>query len=91
MQVMGSARTLMWPVASVPLAPPKRRTRRSRASVAPVAGQGWFGLHVPSISRAATPAIRTLGPSAHQMGPSPSHMATGVHVKAAPARHDLQQ
>lgn len=85
MQVMGAARTSMWPVGKVPLGPPKRRTRRSRASIASMAGQGWFGLHVPSISRAATPAILTRGPSAHQIGPSPSHTATGVQVNEAPA------
>jgi hypothetical protein len=32
-----------------------------------------------TVSRAAPPEIRTLGPSAHQIGPSPFQTATGVH------------
>jgi hypothetical protein len=39
---------------------------------------------VLSISRAATAAILIFGPSAHQIGPSPSQTATGVQVNVAP-------
>jgi hypothetical protein len=84
MQCNGADRTLMWPVASRPFGPPKSFTKRSRASIPPTVGHGWCGLHVPSISRAATPAIRTFGPSAHHIGPSPSQTAMGVHVKVRP-------
>lgn len=82
---MTGARTLIWPVGNFPLAPPKSPTRRSRASRPLTAGHGWPGRQLSSISRAATPAIRILGPSAHQIGPSPSHTAVGVHVKVRPA------
>lgn len=75
----------MCPCESVPTEPPRSRTRRSRASTPPTEGQGWFRLHVPSISRAATPAMRIFGPSAHQIGPSPSHTAVGVQLNAEPA------
>lgn len=39
---------------------------------------------MPSISRAATPAMRIFRPSAHQIGPSPSQTAVGVHEKILP-------
>jgi hypothetical protein len=61
------------------------RTKRSLASAASTVGQGWFDRHEPSISRAATPATRTFGPSAHQTGPSPSQTAVGVHLNVSPA------
>lgn len=48
-------------------------------------GQGWPDLQLPSISRAAMPANLTFGPSAHQMGPSPSQTAVGVHENVVPA------
>lgn len=44
----------------------------------------WAGLQVSSTSRAAIPASRTLGPSAHQIGPSPSHTRIGVQLKTIP-------
>lgn len=47
-------------------------TRNALAACAEASGHGWFGLHVPSISRAAIPARRIRGPSSHQIGPSPS-------------------
>lgn len=51
----------------------------------PVAsGQGCPALQVSSISRAAMPESLILGPSAHQIGPSPSQTAAGVHVKVSP-------
>lgn len=79
------ARTAMCPSPSVPRAPPSKRTSRSRASLPPTDGQGCPGLQVSSISRAATPAMRTFGPSAHQIGPSPSQTAIGVHLNVWPA------
>jgi hypothetical protein len=83
--VMVAERTMIWPLASFPRGPPKSATRRSRASLAPSAGQGWFARQVPSISRAATPAIRILiRSSAHQTGPSPSYTAIGVHRNVTP-------
>jgi len=82
---MVTERTLTWPVGKKPLGPPSISTNLSRASVALTAGQGWLVRHVPSISRAATPATRTFGPSAHQIGPSPSQTATGVQANARPA------
>lgn len=42
-------------------------------------------LHLPSISRAAMPDKRTCGPSAHQIGPSPSQTRIGVHANDWPA------
>ena len=50
-------------------------------------GQGIAIPHgkVPSISRAAIPAMRKRGPSAHQTGPSPSQTWVGVQVKVCPA------
>lgn len=84
-QVIGAERTTMCPEASCPFRPPNSRTNRSRASTPPTGGHGCDGLQLSSISRAATPAIRMRGPSAHHTGPSPSHTATGVQVKLAPA------
>lgn len=84
-QVRGWVATLMWPVGRVPFGPPRSRTSSSRASMADAAGQGWPGLHVPSISRAAMPESRIFGPSAHQIGPSPSQTAVGVQVKVCPS------
>ena len=85
LQRIAAARTLMWPVLNVPRAPPSNPTRRSLASTPEVEGQGWPALQTPSISRAAIPARRIFGPSAHQIGPSPSHTAVGVQVKLVPA------
>jgi hypothetical protein len=76
---------MMWPSGRVPFRPPKIRTKRLRASTAETGGQGWLGRQVPSISRAATPAMRTFGPSAHQTGPSPSQTAVGVQANVLPA------
>jgi hypothetical protein len=80
---MADAWTLMCPVDSLPLAPPRIRTsrsprRRSRRGTADPAG---------SFHRSArrNPAIRIFGPSAHQIGPSPSHTAVGVHVNVRSA------
>jgi hypothetical protein len=73
------------PVGAIPRAPPRRLTRPSRAATPDAPGQGWLGLQTPSISRAAMPARRIRGPSAHQMGPSPSQTCVGVHVNRTPA------
>lgn len=78
------AHTRICPVFVCPFAPPKKRTSRSRASLPEALGQGCPSLQVPSISRAAIPASLTLGPSAHQMGPSPSQTRVGVQAKACP-------
>jgi hypothetical protein len=75
----------MCPALITPYGPPSKETKRSRASMALTEGQGWLGLHEPSISRAAIPAIRTFGPSAHQIGPSPSQTAVGVHLNVWPS------
>jgi hypothetical protein len=40
-------------------------------------------LQTPSISRAAIPDRRRRGPSEHQIGPSPSQTAVGVHRKSS--------
>lgn len=77
--------TVTCPYGPVPMDWPKSRTSASRASNAPAAGQGCRGMQEPSISRAAIPASRILGPSSHQIGPPPSHTATGVQAKASPA------
>ena len=68
----------------MPRGPPSSRTSRSRASVPLGLGHGCPGLQLPSISRAATPAMRILGPSAHHTGPSPSQTAVGVHTNVFP-------
>lgn len=78
--------TITWPSGRTPRRPPSILTSRSRASTPLTEGQGCPTRQLLSISRAATPAIRTLGPSAHQMGPSPSHTATGVQLNSAPER-----
>ena len=83
-QASGCPSTRKWPSGLRPLALPRSRTSASRASVAEAEGQGWLSLQVPSISRAAMPDSRTWGPSAHHMGPSPSHTRIGVHVNAWP-------
>jgi len=74
----------MCPVLSFPFGPPSRSTRWSRAALPLALGQGWPTLHVSSISRAAIPASRIFGPSAHQIGPSPSQTAVGVQVNDDP-------
>lgn len=78
-------RTRTWPVTKLPRGPPRKRTSWSRAWIPLAVGHGWLGLQVSSISRAAIPASRSFGPSAHQIGPSPSHTAVGVHVNVMPA------
>jgi hypothetical protein len=59
---------------------PNNFTSSSRERSALTAGQGWFDRQVPSISRAAIPARRMRGPSAHHIGPSPSYTAVGVQA-----------
>ncbi len=84
MQMSVGPRTKAWPSDARPRSPPSKATRTALAAGALARGQGWFGLQVPSISRAAMPASRTRGPSAHQIGPSPSQTLIGVQVKLVP-------
>lgn len=77
--------TVTWPCEPVPVGSPRRRTKASRAWIALASGHGCPRLQLPSSSRAAIPARRTRGPSAHQIGPSPSQTAVGVQWKASPA------
>lgn len=84
-QVNLGPRTRTCPVDEVPRAPPNTCTSASRAWIPELRGHGWLARQVPSISRAAMPAIRRRGPSAHQTGPSPSHTRVGVQVKVCPA------
>ena len=59
---------------------------RATVHTAPLAaGQGCPGRQVSSLSRAAILPTRIFGPSAHQIGPSPSQTAIGVQTKAAAA------
>ncbi len=50
-------------------------------------GGAWMACaaEVLSRSRAAIPATRTRGPSAQNMGPSPSQTRVGVQANSAPA------
>ncbi|SEM93652.1 hypothetical protein SAMN05192583_1583 [Sphingomonas gellani] len=68
-----------------PVGRPTSRTSASRDAEAVAEGQGWFNRHEPSRSRAATPAMRRRGPSAHHTGPSPSQTRVGVQVNEVPA------
>jgi hypothetical protein len=77
--------TSICPSCDCPNEPPRKRTSLFRASSAEAVGHGWPGRQVPSISRAAMPARRIFGPSAHHIGPSPSQTRTGMQVKATPA------
>jgi hypothetical protein len=72
------------PCPLTPNATPNKFTRASLATRPLARGQGCPDAHVLSISRAAIPARRTLGPSAHQIGPSPSQTCVGVHSKVCP-------
>lgn len=84
-QRIAGPRTRIWPCGPTPMGSPISCTRASLAASAEESGQGWFALHVPSISRAAMPERRMRGPSAHQTGPSPSQTWVGVQVKVWPA------
>ena len=77
-------RTRACPSDDRPRTPPSKVTRAALAATPVARGQGCLGLQVSSISRAAIPASRTRGPSAHQIGPSPSHTRIGVQVKLVP-------
>src|SRR3546814_13923867 len=77
--------TNTWPSRLVPVGLPTISTKASRAACAGASGHGWFDRHVPSLSRAAMPARRMRGPSAHQTGPSPSQTRVGVHKNVWPA------
>lgn len=77
--------TSTWPSRLLPVGRPTSRTSASLASTAPAAGQGWLSRQLPSISRAAMPERRIRGPSAHQIGPSPSQTRVGVQSNDWPA------
>ena len=72
-------RTRTWPSRACPVGCPTSRTSASRDTIGSAFGQGCPTLHVPSNSLAAMPDNRMRGPSAHQIGPSPSHTRVGVH------------
>lgn len=84
-QCMVGPATSKCPSPLCPVARPRSLTSASRDTTAFARGQGWFSRHVPSISRAAIPARRMRGPSAHQIGPSPSQTRIGVQAKDSPA------
>lgn len=84
-QVIAGPRTRIWPSRDRPVGFPINCTSASRASTGSASTHGWPALQVPSISLAATPDRRTRGPSAHQIGPSPSQTRTGVHWNICPA------
>lgn len=84
-QRSGSAFTSTCPSLELPMGFPSSFTSASLAAGPAAAGQGCPRLHSPPISRAAMPARRIFGPSAHQMGPSPSQTRVGVQEKLAPA------
>ena len=84
-QAIGGPFTRIWPWRATPVGCPTRRTRASRASTGLALGQGCSGLQLPSISRVAIPDSRMRGPSAHQIGPSPSQTCVGVQVNVRPA------
>lgn len=73
------------PSAVLPTVLPKSAASASRDFLPLIAGHGWLSRQVSSISRAAMPARRTLGPSSHHIGPSPSHSRTGVHSNVCPS------
>jgi hypothetical protein len=83
--VMRGPSTRIWPSRDTPEALPISLTSASRALIGSLTGQGWPILHDPSNSLDATPDSRTCGPSAHQIGPSPSQTRTGVHSNHCPA------
>lgn len=82
---IAGAATRTCPVDATPCDPPSSFTSWSRAARPVAFGQGCPGLHVSPISRAAIPSRRMRGPSAHQIGPSPSHTRVGVQVNVVPA------
>ena len=81
---MVGPRTRTWPCALLPIGSPTNNTNASRLVSALAGGQGWLSLQVPSISRAAMPANRMRGHSAHQTGPSPSQTRVGVQSNEWP-------
>lgn len=84
-QLNAGALTWMCPVGRCPCEPPSSATSLSRASIPFVSGQGCPSRQVSSISRVAIPASRIRGPSAHQIGPSPSQTRVGVHSNTSPS------
>lgn len=76
--------TRICPCLLTPEGAPSNATKASLASSALALGHGCPGEQVPSISRAAMPDNLNLGPSWHQIGPSPSHTCVGVQAKVWP-------
>ena len=74
-----------WPSGLRPVGAPISFTRALRASAPLAVGHGWLGRQLSSISRAAMPARRIRGPSAHHTGPSPSQTRVGVQVNFSSA------
>lgn len=72
------------PCGPTPVRVPSKFTSALRDAIGSLSGQGWPGEQVPSSSRAAMPDNRSLGPSAHQTGPSPSQTWVGVQAKVSP-------
>lgn len=77
-QIMVGPRTSTCPSWANPIGLPIKLARASRDRIGSELEQGCPGLHEPSISFAATPDKRMRGPSAHQIGPSPSQTRVGV-------------
>ena len=77
--------TRMCPSRLYPVGLPTSIASASRATSGGDEGQGWPGRQLPSISLAAMPDSLIRGPSAHQIGPSPSHTLVGVQSKVWPA------
>lgn len=83
-QRMVGPATYTWPSGLLPVGLPIKRTNASRDALGPVLGHGWCWRQLPSVSLVAIPARRTRGPSAHQIGPSPSQTRMGVQLKVLP-------
>jgi hypothetical protein len=83
-QIIVGPVTRTCPSRLMPIRLPISAASASRDACGSDAGHGCPALHVPSNSRAAIPDNRTLGPSLHQIGPSPSHTLVGVHSNSWP-------
>lgn len=70
------------PWRPTPVRVPNRETSASLEAMGSLFGHGCPAEQLPSISRAAMPERRNLGPSAHHTGPSPSQTWVGVQSNA---------
>jgi hypothetical protein len=84
LQRMVGPETRMCPCGPTPVRFPRSPTSASLEAIGSLSGQGCPSEQLPSVSRAAIPEIRSLGPSAHHIGPSPSQTWVGVHSKVSP-------